>query len=322
MLKETNNDETMKELKNVITKGWPDDKSQVAESVKPYFKHRDELAIHDALIYRGERVIIPLVLRPAMREEIHNSHLGIQACLRRARECVFWPAMNSEIKDYISECEICQSYSRNQQKETLFPVEIPERPWQIVSTDLCDWNGNNYLVTVDHYSNFIEVDKLPNTLSKTVIKKLKTHMSRYGQCDIVISDNGPQFISNEFEIFAKHWNFIHHTSSPYQPQENGRAEAAVKIAKSIMSKARDDKKDAYKALLAYRNTIQDGLTTSPSQRFLGRRTKTDLPTTGNLLRPERNDAKDKRDRIVKQERIEKNFNKNAKDLDPLMKMIV
>ena len=84
-----------------------------------------------------------------------------------------------------------------------------------------------------------------------------------------------------------------------------------------MSKARDDKKDAYKALVAYRNTIQDRLTTSPAQRFLGRRTKTDLPTTGNLLRPERNDAKEKRDRIVKQERVEKSFNKNAKDLVPL-----
>ena len=84
-----------------------------------------------------------------------------------------------------------------------------------------------------------------------------------------------------------------------------------------MSKARDEKKDAYKALLAYRNTIQDGLTTSPAQRFLGRRTKTDLPTTGNLLRRERNDVKEKRDKIIKQERTAKHFNKNAKDLDPL-----
>ena len=225
--------------------------------------------------------------------------------------------MNAEIKDYISECEICQSYSRNQQKETLLPVEIPARPRQIVSTDLCVWNGDNYLITVDHYSNFIEVDKLQNTLSKTAIKKLKTHMSRYGQCDIVVSDNGHQFISNEFDSFAKSWNFIHQTSSPYHPQGNGRAEAVVKIAKRIMSKAKDDKKDAYKALLAYRNTIQDGLTTSPAQRFLGRRTKTDLPTTGSLLRPERNDAKERRDRIVKQERTEKSFNKHLKDLDPL-----
>ena len=225
--------------------------------------------------------------------------------------------MNAEIKDYISECEICQGYSRNQQKESLLPVEIPDRPWQIVSTDLCEWNGDNYLVTVDHYSNFIEVDKLASTLTKTVIKKLKTHMSRYGQCDILISDNGPQFISNEFDSFAMSWNFKHSTSSPHHPQGNGKAEVAVKIAKSIISKAKDDKTDAYKVLLAYRNTIQDGLTTSPAQRFLGRRTKTDLSTTGNLLRPERNDVKEKRDRITKQQRRENSFNKHAKDLDPL-----
>ena len=72
-----------------------------------------------------------------------------------------------------------------------------------------------------------------------------------------------------------------------------------------MSKARDDKKDAYKALLAYRNTIQDGLTTSPAQRFLGRRTKTDLPTTGNLLRPERNDANEIRQNYQARENREK-----------------
>ena len=54
---------------------------QVAENARPYFKHRDELSIHYDLIYRGERVLIPQALRPAMRKEIHSSHLGIQACL-------------------------------------------------------------------------------------------------------------------------------------------------------------------------------------------------------------------------------------------------
>ena len=49
--------------------------------------------------------------------------------------------MNAEIKDYISGCEICQGYSRNQQKETLLPVEIPKPLWQIVLTDFCEWNA-------------------------------------------------------------------------------------------------------------------------------------------------------------------------------------
>ena len=46
------NDVAMKELKNVIIKRWLDD--QVAECVKPYFKQKDELAIHYAFVYRGE----------------------------------------------------------------------------------------------------------------------------------------------------------------------------------------------------------------------------------------------------------------------------
>eukprot|EP00794_Sanderia_malayensis_P013058 gene13058-14400_t len=117
------------------------------------------------------------------------------------------------------------------------------------------WLDDNVkLLTVSPERNSVtigEVDNLPNTLSKTAIKKLKTHMSRYGQCDIVISDDRPQFMSNDFESFAKSCNFIHRTSSPYHPQGNGRAKAAVQIAKSILYKARNDKKDAYKALLVY-----------------------------------------------------------------------
>ena len=71
------------------------------------------------------------------------------------------------------------------------PLDIPDRPWQAISTDLFDWNDKNYLVTVDHFSNFIEADKLPDTLLGTVVKKLKVHMARYGQPDIVVSNNGP-----------------------------------------------------------------------------------------------------------------------------------
>ena len=94
-----------------------------------------------------------------MREAVDSPHLEITSCLKRARGCIFWPAMNAEIKDFISEYEICQAYLRSQQKDTLLPVEVPERPWGIISTDLFEWNGEHYLVTVNHYSTFIEIDK-------------------------------------------------------------------------------------------------------------------------------------------------------------------
>ena len=79
-----------------------------------------------------------------------------------------------------------------------------------------------------------------------------------------------------------------------------KSRGALEIAESIMSKAKDNKKHAYKVLLAYRNTIQDGLTISPVQRFIGQRTETNLTSTRNLLREERNYIRDKRDSSIKQ----------------------
>ena len=70
---------------------------------------------------------------------------------------------------------------------------IPLRPWESITTDLFECKGRDYLVTIDYYSNFFEVDWLLNKTSKEVISKLKSHMARHGIPDRLISDNGPQF---------------------------------------------------------------------------------------------------------------------------------
>ena len=80
-----------------------------------------------------------------------------------------------------------------------------------------------------------------------------------------------------------------------------------------MTKANEDKKDVYKALLAQRNTVQEGFSTSPAQRFLGRRAKTDLPTTKSLLQPNTNHLSDK---INRQQKL-KAYDKHTKELLPL-----
>lgn len=79
---------------------------------------------------------------------------------------------------------------------------VPERPWSKVGVDLFTISGWTYLVTVDYLSHFYEVDYLPETLSDTVITKLKSHFARHGIPDVVVSDNGPQFSSDVFRQFA------------------------------------------------------------------------------------------------------------------------
>ena len=116
----------------------------------------------------------------------------------------------------------------SQPKEPLMTPELPSRPWSIVAQDLFSLGDANYLITVDAYSGFWEVDKLDNTHAETVILKSKQHFARYGIPDEVHSDNGPQFDCEAYANFAGEWKFHHNPSSPYHSQANGLTESAVR----------------------------------------------------------------------------------------------
>jgi hypothetical protein len=55
------------------------------------------------------------------------------------------------------------------------------------------------------------------TTSETVIRKLKKIFAKFGIPEKVVSHNDPQYSSQEFNRFAKGWNFSHTTSSPIYP---------------------------------------------------------------------------------------------------------
>ena len=91
---------------------------------------------------------------------------------------------------------------------------LPERPWQLIATDLFILEKVTYLLVVDYYSRYVEVVALPkSTNSLTIIQALKTIFARHGIPDEVRSDNGPQYHSDEFAQFAKEWGFQHSTSN-------------------------------------------------------------------------------------------------------------
>ena len=285
----TENDENLKKLKNVIMSGWPNEKNNLPDELKVYFSYRDEFTIQDGIILRGERIVIPGSLRAGIKEKLHLGHLGINSCLRRARDLIFWPGMSSEIRQYIEGCEICASSSSKQTQEPLIMHDVPSRAWQKVGIDIFTIAGRNYLITVDYFSQFFEVDFLTQTDSSTVIHKIKHHFARYGIPDKVISDNAGQFNSFDFKKFEKKWGFTHEPISPGNSKSNGAVEAAVKIAKHMMKKCAKSGEDHYLGLLNIRNTIQEGLDYSPAQRLFGRRTKTIIPTTSELLQPKYTD---------------------------------
>jgi len=86
-------DAELQALAPIITQGWPERRADVPSQLQVYFPFRDELSIQDGVVFKGERIIVPSSLRQCMIDKVHASHLGIQGCLRRAKEAFYWPGI-------------------------------------------------------------------------------------------------------------------------------------------------------------------------------------------------------------------------------------
>ncbi|UYV80583.1 K02A2.6-like, partial [Cordylochernes scorpioides] len=235
------------------------------------------------------------------------------------------PPMSIEIvKDaVVKTCAECSAYLPSQQKEPLYSDPPPSYPFQHVSCDLFSHVGYQYLVMVDRFSGWINVTQCGRApTSTTVIRHLQKWMADYGIPEILTSDNGPQFSSQEFRSWTKRWNIEHSTSSPHFPQSNGLAEAAVKAIKYLISKTTTNgnlKSDTFlESLMEFRNTPKaEGR--SPAQIVFGAPTRTKLPLHRSQFAKEwrtRISECDQRAQNLRQKAL-KRYNRNAKPLSQL-----
>ena len=313
----TASDPDMQQLIAVIKRGWPDQRISCPPSVRPFWNYRDELSVMEGLLFKGERIIIPLALRKDMLKRIHVGHMGMVKCKNRAKEVMFWPSMNSQIEDIVSNCPACTEHQRSNPKEPMIAHELPNRPWQHVATDLFMLEDEQYLIVVDYYSRYFELERMSTTTSSAIINKLKAIFARHGIPEKLVSDNGPQFSAQEFAHFANEWDFRHITSSPTYPQSNGLVEKSVQIAKQLLKKSKSDNRDPYLGLLEHRNTPLDDLA-APAQLLMSRSLRSILPTTNNHLKPHVVDPELAREKMEQKQATQRHYyNKGTRELKPL-----
>ena len=305
-------DEESSNLRRVIRQGWPSTKEKCYDVISPFWKYRSELVADDKLITRGSAVFIPRRLRGEMLKLAHASHYSFLTSWKRARDCIFWPSLKSELRDWCESCAPCQTYMPRQQREPLMITQSATYPFQIIHQDLFSIGNKNYLVTVDDFSDFFEIDELGrDTTSEKLIRATQRHFSRYGIPMELHSDNGTQLTSQRYADFLASWNVVHVTSSPYFAQSNGKAESAVKVAKRLLKKCAVDGEDYEYALLELRNTLQsDG--SSRAQKFLSRPLRTKMPS--RVDKAYIFDKKQLKKNKLKKQRKKKSWDKRARPL--------
>ena len=242
-------------------------------------------------------------------------HLGREKCKHRARQVVFWPQMNQDIDNIVSNCEICQKYQHKELKEPLKPYPVATRPWQVVGTDLFEVDKKDYVVLVDAYSSYPELGSISIKSIATVTKAMKSVFARHGNPETVVSDNGPSYDSSEFSGFSEEWGFSHETSTPEHPSSNGPAEKAVQTVKNIIKKSAESIDDMQLGLLAYRSTP---LENQKSPVELGRILRTNLSILSKKLDvPKAKEVvKWRKNRIISQKFYHDGKTKSLKALKP------
>ncbi|KAF7710571.1 hypothetical protein HF521_009443, partial [Silurus meridionalis] len=204
---------TKKLSQQTIRQGWPDHRCDVPNAVQPFWDSRSQLVVADGVIYKGLHIVIPPSMQDHMLKLIHQSHLGIVKSKQRARKVLYWPDMSSEIEQMVKNCAKCGDFQNWLPRQPLKPTETPDLPFKEVASDLFKFERNHYVLLVDYYSKFIEVENL---------KGLHCH------------GNGPQYSVDEFKDFSQSYGIIHETSSPHTPHSNGEAERAVQTVKKLV----------------------------------------------------------------------------------------
>jgi transposase InsO family protein len=274
---ETAQDPILQTLTHYILHGWP---KQVPKNLQEFDRFKGELSIVEGLITYHNRIVIPETQKQRILDVLHESHQGFDKCMENARSAVWWPSLSSDLKTLISTCRYCLERKPTQRYEPMKATDLPSRPWKMLGADIFFVQNRTFLVVVDYYSRWIEIKPLKTQTSEAVIKEMRNIFMTHGLPEILISDNGTQFVSSEFEQYRKEMGFTLLTSSPHFPHGNAEAERAVATAKRIVTQKNSDI-----ALLNYRATPHSATKVSPAEALMGRKLLTKLPTLEKNLMP-------------------------------------
>ncbi|GBM11903.1 Transposon Tf2-6 polyprotein [Araneus ventricosus] len=239
-------DPLVQELKSLLECGWDSSKG-VSLSAKKYLQYKDELHFVDDLLLKLDLIIVP-------------------------------ERISKDIKEMIEKCPVCAKFQIGNAPEPDIPHEFPTSPWVKVAIDFLYSNGKNYVVVVDYYSKFIEVQLISSLQATVVIPAIKSIFARHSIPLELISDGGPPFNSRDFDCFTKSWKFKHVKVSAKYPKFNGQVERTIQTVKQIFRKTLADSKDPYLALLLHRATPVLGSIYSPAELLLNGKLSTVLPS--------------------------------------------
>ena len=203
-----------------------------------------------------------------------------------ARSYMWWPGIDGDLENLAKSCTACQGVKSAPSAAPLHPWLWPDQPWQRIHVDYAGpFREKMFLLLINAHSKWPEIFEMASTTSESTIAMLRRVFAAYGLPEHLVSDNGPQFTSTEFQEFLRSNGVKHIRTAPYHSASNGAVERLVKTFKQAMKAGEQDgftlQHQLQNVLITYRSTPHATTGQSPASLFLG----SPLRTRFDLLRP-------------------------------------
>ena len=211
----------------------------------------------------------------------------------------------------VKSCNECLQSKHKPAEAPLYPWEFPGRSWSRLHIDYAgSVQGKMILVIVDSYSKWIEAHVVTTATATATINKLRLTFATHGLPDIIVSDNGANFTSEEFAAFMKSNGIKHVRTAPYHPASNGQAERVIQTVIERLRKLQGETLEIRLAKVLFHRRLTPNTTTgrSPAELLMNRQLKSrplDLirPDVRRKVKQKQEEQKFYHDRQVK----ERNF---------------
>ena len=275
-------------------------------SCRQYLPIRNELTSIGCIILRDTRIVIPTTLRERVLALAHEGHTGIVVMKRRLRSKVWWPNLDRDAERFCKMCFGCQLVSNPFKPEPMKRTEMPKGPWQDITIDIFGPIapfGNFVFVAIDYYSRYFEIEIMKTITSQKIIASLTSMFVTHGLPLSITSDNGPQFIINEFESYLALNDIKHRRVTPLWPQANGEVEiqnrALLKRFQIARAENKNWKDELNAYLLKYRTTPHSTTGISPAELMFNRKIRSKLPEISSTFDAVNDESVRDRDAFMK-----------------------
>lgn len=253
------------------------------KSLMPFKRYSSKMSVSDGILWVdttfGSVPVVPFNVLVEVASQLHQqmSHLGRNKLLKAVQECVWHPSLHDVVSDVCSTCFHCQCFKVSTQviKPPMLKIQAAF-PFELIAADLVQLPKTRHgyigcLVVIDHFTKWLSVVPIRNKTALTVASALERlvlpNLPR--KPERILTDNGREFTSEQFNDLLDQYNIRHIYSTPYKPSSNGAVERAnrtlIEMLRCLSSDPAAWDDSLAKAVVVYNHSWHSSIGMSPSQ---------------------------------------------------------